>query len=131
MKGKVLISRKRLNELEKLAQHYKIMKDSVKVAQERNQKLIKRNMDLTGSIDRASSEIKSLRDRIEFYSNYKAECRSKNYLAAYTSQVTCAVMRKISTLRFVFFETKIKKEDLQEIECEIRRTIQNIFLYNE
>lgn len=127
MKGKALISCKRLNELEKLAQHYKIMEDSVKVAQEKNQKLVKRNMQLIRDIDRASSEIKCLRDRIDFYSNYKAECRSKNYLAAYTSQVTSAVMRKISILRFGFFETKIKKEDLQEIESEIRRTIQDIF----
>ena len=58
----------------------------------------------------------------------RARNRSINYLAAYAGQITDAVMRELSSLRFSFFETKINKEDLLEIKSEIRRIIHNIFL---
>ena len=44
MKEKVLIYRKRLIELENIELHYKTMKDSVKMAQERWKKLAIRNL---------------------------------------------------------------------------------------
>lgn len=127
MKEKVLISRKRLIELEKIELHYKTMKDAVKIAQERWKKLANRNMELVSSIDRTSTELTYLRNHIETISNSKAKRRSINYFAAYTGQITDAVMTTLSRLRFGFFETKIKKEDLSEVESEIRRTIHNIF----
>lgn len=127
MKEKVLISRKRLMKLENMAQHYKTMEDAVKHTREISQKLSKRNMELIRSIDSVSFELKDLRNRTESISEFKAKNRSINYLAAYTGQITDAVMTKLSSLRFCFFETKINKEDLQEIESEIRRTIHNIF----
>lgn len=127
MKGKVLISRKRLIELENIELRYKTMEDAVKFAQERSQELVIRNLEYTKSIHRLSLELKDLRNQIESISNTKAKSRSINYLAAYTGQITNAVMTKLSELRFGFFETKIKKEDLIEIESEIRRTINNIF----
>lgn len=127
MKEKILIYRKRLIELENIELHYKTMKDSVKMAQERWKKLAIRNLELISSIDRTSAELTHLRNHIETISNSKAKRRSINYLAAYTGQITDAVMTKLSSLRFCFFETKINKEDLQEIESEIRRTIHNIF----
>lgn len=127
MKGKVLISRKRLIELENIELLYKTMEDSVKVNQERSQELVIRNLEYTKSIHRLSLELKDLRNQIESISNTKAKSRSINYLAAYAGQITNTVMTKLSELRFGFFETKIKKEDLQEIESEIRRTIHNIF----
>lgn len=127
MKEKVLISRKRLMKLENMAQHYKTMEDAVKLTREMNQKLTKRNIELIRSIDNASFELKELRSRTECISDFKARNRSINYLAAYAGQITDAVMRELSSLRFCFFETKINKEDLQEIESEIRRTIHNIF----
>lgn len=113
--------------LENMAQHYKTMEDAVKLTREMNQKLTKRNIELIRSIDNASFELKELRSRTECISDFKARNRSINYLAAYTGQITDAVMTKLSSLRFCFFETKINKEDLQEIESEIRRTIHNIF----
>lgn len=127
MKGKVLISRKRLIELENIELRYKTMEDAVKVTQERSQELVIRNFEYTKSIHRLSLELKDLRNQIESISNTKAKSRSINYLAAYTGQITNTVMTKLSELRFGFFETKIKKEDLREIESEIRRTIHNIF----
>lgn len=127
MKGKVLISRKRLIELENIELRYKTMEDSVKVNQERSQELVIRNLEYTKSIHRLSLELKDLRNQIESISNTKAKSRSINYLAAYAGQITNTVMTKLSELRFGFFETKIKKEDLREIESEIRRTIHNIF----
>lgn len=127
MKEKVLISRKRLVELENIELHYKTMKDAVKIAQERCKKLANRNLELISSIDRTSTELTYLRNQIETISNSKAKRRSINYLAAYTCQITDAVMTTLSRLRFGFFETKIKKEDLSEVESEIRRTIHNIF----
>ena len=127
MKGKVLISRKRLIELENIELRYKTMEDAVKFAQERSQELVIRNLEYTKSIHRLSLELKDLRNQIESISNTKAKSRSINYLAAYTGQIANAVMTKLSELRFGFFETKIKKEDLIEIESEIRRTIHNIF----
>lgn len=127
MKEKVLISRKRLIELENIELHYKTMKDAVKMAQDRWKKLSSLNQELISRIDRTSAELTHLRNHIETISNYKAKRRSINYLAAYTGQITDAVMTTLSRLRFGFFETKIKKEDLREIESEIRRTIHNIF----
>lgn len=127
MKGKVLISRKRLIELENIELRYKTMEDSVKVNQERSHELVIRNLEYTKSIHRLSLELKDLRNQIESISNTKAKSRSINYFAAYAGQITNTVMTKLSELRFGFFETKIKKEDLREIESEIRRTIHNIF----
>lgn len=127
MKGKVLISRKRLIELENIELRYKTMEDAVKVTQERSQELVIRNFEYTKSIHRLSLELKDLRNQIESISNTKAKSRSINYLAAYTGQITNTVMTTLSRLRFGFFEKKIKKEDLREIESEIRRTIHNIF----
>lgn len=127
MKGKVLISRKRLIELENIELRYKTMEDAVKFAQERSQELVIRNLEYTKSVHRLSLELKDLRNQIESISNTKAKSRSINYLAAYAGQITNTVMTKLSELRFGFFETKIKKEDLREIESEIRRTIHNIF----
>lgn len=127
MKEKVLISRKRLMKLENMAQHYKTMEDAVKHTREISQRLAKRNLELMRAIDSVSFELKDLRSRTESISDFKAKNRSINYLAAYTGQITDAVMTKLSSLRFFFFETKINKEDLREIESEIRRTIHNIF----
>lgn len=127
MKGKVLISRKRLIELENIELRYKTMEDAVKVAQERSQELVIRNLEYAKSVHRLSLELKDLRNQIESISNTKAKSRSINYLAAYAGQITNTVMTELSELRFDFFETKIKKEDLREIESEIRRTIHNIF----
>lgn len=128
MKEKVLISRKRLMKLENMAQHYKTMEDAVKHTREISQRLAKRNLELMRSIDSVSFELKDLRSRTESISDFKAKNRSINYLAAYTGQITDAVMRELSSLRFSFFETKINKEDLLEIKSEIRRIIHNIFL---
>ena len=46
MKEKVLISRKRLCELENIELNYKMMENAVNVAQERSKKLAVRNMEL-------------------------------------------------------------------------------------
>lgn len=73
MEIKVLISPQKLVELENMAKHYKTMEEAVKIAQERSQKLTVRNMELVRDIDRASFELKDLRNRIESISNTKAK----------------------------------------------------------
>lgn len=127
MKEKVLISRKRLCELENIELNYKMMENAVNVAQERSKKLAVRNMELIRDFDRTRTELTYIRNQLETISNHKAMKRSNNYLAAYTGQITDAVMTTLSGVRFGFFETKIKEEDLKEIESKIRRTIHNIF----
>lgn len=103
MKEKVLISRKRLYELENIELNYKMMENAVNIAQERSEKLAKRNNELTRDVNRLRLERKDISNRVECISDNKAEYRSKNYLAAYTGQITDAVMETLSRVRFGFF----------------------------
>lgn len=72
MKEKVLISRKRLYELENIELNYKMMENAVNIAQERSEKLAKRNIELSRGVHRLSLEQKDLSNRVECISDHKA-----------------------------------------------------------
>lgn len=73
-----------------------------------------------------SSELEYLRKHINDTVRDKAKERSRNFLAGHSYEVASAVVKKISEIRFGFWETKIKERDLDEIKSIIRTIIDSI-----
>lgn len=129
----LIISKERL---QKLSDEVSRLKDKVHYLEEKEavfmevdkmyHEELSRRVNLEREYRLISSELECLRKHFNDAVRDKAKERSRNFLAGHSYEVASAVVKKLSEIRFGFWETKIEKRDLDEIKGIIRTIIDSI-----